>query len=221
MTNLEQALVTHVARYWMSTILRHSRHVGNGGLWSHTRRYTPHMTLQTSVYIATTLDGFIARAGGSLDWLEHDSGEADYGFNAFMTSIDCLVIGRITFEKVLGFGDWPYSGKHVIVPSTNLSNNDIPEELRAGVEVVNGNPADLLAALEARGFKHAWVDGGDTIQRFLRAGLIDEITISRIPILIGNGIPLFGVIDGDIRLSHVSTTSFDSGLVQSLYRVCG
>ncbi|MCH7594797.1 MAG: dihydrofolate reductase [Chloroflexi bacterium] len=179
------------------------------------------MALQTSVCIATTLDGFIAAAGGSLDWLEHDSGEADYGFNAFMTSIDSVVLGRVTFEKVLGFGGWPYSGKHVIVPSGALTSDDIPPELRAEVEIVNNEPAGLLATLESRGFQHAWVDGGKTIQRFLRAGLIDEITISRIPILIGNGIPLFGVIDSDIRLSHVSTTSFDSGLVQSLYRVGG
>ena len=180
------------------------------------------MALQTSVYIATTLDGFIAAADGSLDWLEHDSGEADYGFNAFMTSIDSVVLGRITFEKVLGFGGWPYSGKHVIVPSGALTSDDIPPELRAEVEIVNNEPAGLLATLESGGGgQHAYVDGGGTIQPFLRAGLIDEITISRIPILIGNGIPLFGVIDGDIRLSHVSTTSFDSGLVQSLYRVGG
>ena len=177
------------------------------------------MRPKTSVYIATTLDGFIARADGSLDWLEHDSGSDDYGFKAFTSSIDSMVLGRATYEQVLGFGEWPYTGKHVIVPSSTLTADDVPEALRAEVEIVDDEPSGLLAGLSSQGFKHAWVDGGRTIQRFLQDGLIDEITISRIPILIGEGIPLFGVLSSDIKLKHVETASFDSGLVQATYRV--
>ncbi|MDA1257876.1 MAG: dihydrofolate reductase family protein [Chloroflexi bacterium] len=178
------------------------------------------MKPKTSVYIATSVDGFIARPDGGLDWLEHDSGNDDYGFHGFIASVDSMILGRATYEQVLGSGvEWPYTGKHVIVPSTTLSAGDVPEELRGEVEIASGEPSELLAILERQGFKHAYVDGGVTIQRFLRAGMIDELTITYIPVLIGDGIPLFGALDGDIKVRHLSTNSFDSGIVQSLYQV--
>lgn len=177
------------------------------------------MRPKTSVYIATSLDGFIARTDGSLDWLEIDTGGDDYGFKAFMESIDSMVLGRATFQQVLGFGEWPYAGKHVVVPSSSLTSDDVPEHLRPEVEITNGEPAELLDLLETGGYKHSWVDGGKTIQRFLRDRLIDEVTISTIPVLIGEGIPLFGALETDINLKHLSTQAFDSGLVQSTYEV--
>lgn len=177
------------------------------------------MRPKTSVYIATSLDGFIARPDGSLDWLEIDPGADDYGFKTFMDSIDSMVLGRTTFQQVLGFGEWPYAGKHVVVPSSTLTDDDVPEHLRAEVEIANGSPSDLLELLETQDYTHAWVDGGKTIQRFMRAGLIGEIIISRIPVLIGTGIPLFGDLPGDIDLNHTQTSSFASGLVQSHYEV--
>ena len=178
------------------------------------------MRPKTSVYIATSLDSFIARPDDSLDWLEHDAGGDDYGFKAFMDSVDSMILGRATYQQVLGFdGDWPYTGKHVIVPSSTLTNHDIPEERRTDVEIVNADPGGLLTVLEKQGHTHAWIDGGKTIQRFLNDGLIDEITVSRIPVLIGQGIPLFAALDSDIKLNHVDTASYASGVVQSKYRV--
>ena len=198
-------------------------------------RHTPgkvqDMPTKTSVYIATSLDGFIARPDGSLDWLDgsgdnetndhpetQSSGE-DYGFKDFMDRIDSMILGRTTFQQVLKFGEWPYAGKHVIVPSSTLSPEEVPERLQPEVKIANGEPSELLSLLDIGGYKHAWIDGGKTIQRFLRAGLIDEITVSRIPVLIGAGIPLFGELVRDVDLEHAQTSCFDSGLVQSRYRV--
>jgi|TARA_B110000263_G_C15062655_1_gene398181 dihydrofolate reductase len=178
------------------------------------------MSTKTSVYITTSHDGFIARTDGSRDWLEHDAGEDDYGFKAFMDSIDSMVLGRTTYQQFLSFDvEWPYVGKHVIVPSSTLTNDDVPEERQTDVDIVNTDPAGLLTVLATQGYKHAWIDGGKTVQSFLNDGLIDEITVSRIPVLIGQGIPLFGVLDSDMKLNHVDTVSYASGVVQSKYRV--
>ena len=174
---------------------------------------------ETSVYIATTLDGFIARPDDELDWLEHDSLGEDYGFQRFKETLDALVLGRRTYEKVLGFGvEWPYAGLKTMVWSRKLIDDDVPAELRdQGVEVSALHPPELLADLGARGLKHAWIDGGAMVQAFLAAGEVDVITISRIPILIGQGLPLFGALPADMRLEHLNTTAFESGVVQSSY----
>jgi dihydrofolate reductase len=128
------------------------------------------------------------------------------------------VIGRKTFETVLTFGSWPYGEKPVFVLSTCALARTPPG---AVVELMAGAPTDIVAQLSARGFRHIYVDGGITIQSFLRAGLIHRLIITRVPVLIGAGIPLFGALERDIRLKHVATRQYASGLVQSEYVVAG
>jgi dihydrofolate reductase len=177
--------------------------------------------VETSVYIATTLDGFIARPDDGIDWLEHDSGGEDYGYQRFRDTLDTLVLGRRSYDKVLSFGvPWPYAGLRTVVWSRTLTTEDIPAALREeGVEVSALPPSRLLAELAGRGLKHAWIDGGATVQAFLAAGEIDVISVTRMPILIGQGLPLFGALPADMRLDHLNTTAFTSGVVQSSYAV--
>ena len=181
--------------------------------------------MKASVYIATSLDGFIARENGDLDWLPGSDGEAadsddnqdDFGFKAFMDSVDVLVMGRNTYDKVLSFGQWPYGNKRVIVLSRTLTeiSSDVPET----VELRSSSPVELVQELQEAGANHLYIDGGKTIQGFLNAGLIQELIITRVPVLIGRGAPLFGPVEKDVMLQHVETRSFDNGFVQSKYRV--
>jgi dihydrofolate reductase len=171
--------------------------------------------VEASVFIATSLDGFIARADGAIDWLPPGGGEP-HGYDEFMATVDALVIGRKTFETVLTFDTWPYGEKPVFA----LSSRPLaPAPLGAVVERMSGDPAEIVSQLAARGIRHVYVDGGITIQRFLEAGLIQRLIITRIPVLIGDGIPLFGVTQRDIALKHVATRQYASGLVQSEYTV--
>lgn len=172
--------------------------------------------MRASVFIATSLDGFIARPDGGLDWLPIGGGEP-HGYAEFIASVDALVIGRGTFETVLAFDEWPYGGKPVVVLSTTLSEVTVPPG--AVCEVMSGDPSEIVARLARRGLKHLYVDGGVTIQRFLEAGLIQRMTITRIPVLLGAGIPLFGALSRDVWLEHVATRSFAGGMVQSEYVV--
>ena len=178
------------------------------------------MSIKASVFIATSLDGFIARANGDLDWLtgvQSASTEQDYGYEEFINTVDTIVVGRNTFERVLTFDTWPYSGKKVVVLSSRPSA--VPPHLVDSVEWLSLPPQQLVERLAAQGATHLYVDGGKTIQGFLNAGLIDELTITRVPILIGTGLPLFGPLDHDVRLTHTATQQFESGFVQSKYRV--
>ncbi len=172
--------------------------------------------MTASVFIATSVDGFIARPNGDLDWLPAGGGEP-HGYNEFIASVDALVIGRKTFEKVLTFEVWPYGDKRVVVLSSR------PVDLSAAgegvVEQMGGPPAEIASQLAASGARHLYVDGGITIQRFLRAGLIQRLIITRVPVLIGDGVPLFGTLPRDLRLRHVMTRHYASGLVQSEYAV--
>lgn len=178
------------------------------------------MSAKYLAFIASSLHGFIARRNGDLDWLpEPGDSTEDYGYSEFISSIDTLVIGRNTFEKVLTFGDWPYPGKRVVVLSSTLNRDDIPEMIRGEVELYSGSIESLTGFLESSGVNGVYVDGGQAIQSFIKAGKINEITITYIPVLIGSGISLFGDVDHDIKLEHVSTQSFESGLVQSTYRI--
>ena len=169
-----------------------------------------------SVFIGTSVDGFIARPDGALDFLPEGGGEP-HGYNEFFASVDTLVIGRKTFETVLTFPEWPYGDKPVVVLSSQLL--DLSKVRGGKVEQMQGPPRDIVAKLEERGFRHAYVDGGVTIQRFLREGLIQRLVITRVPVLIGEGIPLFGSLTRDVRLEHVQTQHYASGLVQTEYRV--
>ena len=171
--------------------------------------------MKTSVFCGISVDGFLARHDGTLDFLEH-GGQEPHGYEEFMAEIDILVWGRNTYEVVLGFGgDWPF-----LKPVVVLSSNEIKTPpTGAAVEHLSGDPKDIITQLEARGFEHAYVDGGITIQRFLRAGLIDRLIATRVPVLIGEGIPLFGSLDRDILLEHVETRTYKTGLVRTEYRI--
>ncbi len=171
--------------------------------------------MKASVFVGTSLDGFIARANGELDFLPAGGGEP-HGYDEFMATVDALVIGRKTFDTVLTFGSWPYGEKPVFVLSARAL---APAPAGAVVERMSGAPADIVAQLAARGIRHIYVDGGITIQRFLQAGLIHRLIITRVPVLIGGGIPLFGAVERDIPLKHVGTREYASGLVQSEYVV--
>lgn len=177
------------------------------------------MPLRCSVYVATSVDGFIARPDGDIDWL-HDPVYAEaplqgLTYEAFTATVDVLVMGRHTFETVCAFETWPYEGQDVLVLTSN--EGVVPPHLKETVRTASGSPAEIVAMLEAEGKQHAYIDGGLTIQRFLRAGLIDDITITRIPILLGQGIPLFGALDADVHLRLVESTPSDNGFVQVRY----
>jgi dihydrofolate reductase len=168
-----------------------------------------------SVFVGTSVDGFIARPDGTFDFLPADGGEP-HGYLEFMASVDALVIGRHTYETVLAFPEWPYGDKRVVV----LSSRPLDLSAAAGpVEQMHGAPADIVAQLAATGANHLYVDGGITVQQFLRAGLVDRIIITRVPVLIGQGIPLFGSLPHDVLLRHIATRQFPSGLVQSEYTI--
>jgi len=175
---------------------------------------------KSSVFIATSLDGYIARKDGSLDWLDAASATVtkgeDCGYDNFINSVDALVMGRHSFEKVLSFGDWQYD-KKVFVLSSVIK--DVPNELTDKVEIKSGSPTEIVASIRARGYKNLYIDGGITIQRFLEEGLITNMTITVIPIILGGGIPLFGQRNRDIVLEHIASKSYDFGFVQSTYKV--
>jgi dihydrofolate reductase len=172
--------------------------------------------MTVSIFIGTSVDGFIARPNGGLDFLPPGGGEP-HGYDEFMAGVDAIVIGCKTFETVLTFADWPYGDKRVVVLSSR------PVDLSAArggvVEQMAGSPADIVSKLAASGCHNLYVDGGFTIQGFLRAGLIQRIIITRVPVLIGDGIPLFSTLQRDIQLRHVATQCYPSGLVKTEYHV--
>jgi len=173
------------------------------------------------VFIATSLDGYIARRDHQLDWLmKYHTAEEDHGYTSFMDSVDGLVMGRGTYETVLSFGDWPYP-KPVVVMSKTLVPGDIPDRVKDKVRLTDLDPVDLMESLEQDGWSRAYIDGGSVIQSFIRRGLIDDFILTTVPILIGDGIRLFGEIDKDVDLEYVETKSFKSGLVQARYRIKG
>lgn len=171
--------------------------------------------MKLSVFVGTSLDGFIARKNGDYDFLPVDGGEP-HGYDEFIASVDTVVMGRNTLEVVLKLPSWPYGDKRVVV----LSHRPLGLSRIAGrVEQMSGDPDQIVRQLEAAGAQHVYVDGGVTVQEFLRAGKIHRVTITRVPVLIGEGIPLFGSVARDIRLRHVGTRQYKSGLVTSDYEV--
>jgi len=163
-----------------------------------------------------SVDGFLARPNHALDFL-HTGEKVPHGFEEFYDSVDVVVIGRRTYEVVLTFGQWFYGKKPVMVLSSRPL--DFSAVKGAVVEQMSGDPAEIAAQLKARGFKHAYIDGGMTIQRFLAAGVINRLVITRVLVLIGEGIPLFGPLPHDISLHHVATRTYQRGLVQSEYEI--
>jgi dihydrofolate reductase len=172
--------------------------------------------MKVSVFVGVSVDGFLARCDGRLDFLDA-GGSEPHGFEEFFATVDALVIGRNTFEVVLAFPEWPYGDKRVVV----LSSQSLDLTALSGkpVEQMSGDPAAIIARLAAEGVRHIYVDGGITIQRFMRAGLVNSLTVTRVPILIGEGIPLFGSLPHDVLLRHVATRTYAGGLVQSDYEI--
>ncbi len=172
--------------------------------------------MKVTVFVGTSVDGFIARPNGELDFLDAGGGEP-HGYDEFIATVDALVIGRNTFETVLQFPSWPYGEKRVVVLSSRPL--DLSATPAGTVEQMSGDPAGIVAKLASRGMDHLYVDGGITIQRFLRAGLVDRLVITRVPVLIGQGIPLFAALPHDIPLRHLATQHYPGGLVKTEYEV--
>jgi len=184
--------------------------------------------MKCSVYIATSVDGFIAKKDGSVDWLhsagnpEADMGnQADMGFADFMASVDCMVMGRKCMEMISSMNltpeQWPYGDTRIIVLSNTLK--EAPDNVKGKVEMYSGDLNDLIAKLGNDGFKHAYIDGGTTIQAFINLGLIAEMTITRAPVLLGEGIALFGKINRDIKLEQAQATAFANDFIQEKFVV--
>ena len=177
--------------------------------------------MKLSVFIASSLDGYIARENGDIDWLmkfntKIPDGE-DCGYSEFMKSIDILVLGRNTFNKVLEFGEWSYKDKKVIVMTR--SHVIIPENIQNCVSIFSDSPVELVKMLKNSKIKGIYIDGGLIIQSFIQENLIDDITITMIPILIGGGKSLFGSIKDDIQLSLIDVKQYDFGAVQLKYQL--
>ena len=168
------------------------------------------------VYIAASIDGYIATVDGDVDWLHEvpNPDNDDYGYSEFMENIDALVMGRNTFEKVLTFGDWFYK-KKVFVMSSSLT--EVPDGLKGKVEILSGSLSGVLSEIESQGFKSLYIDGGKLIQSFLYEDLIDELIVTRIPILLGGGIPLFGKLNSPLRFTHIETKIHNDALVMTRY----
>lgn len=169
------------------------------------------------VYIATSADGFIATLDGGIDWLMEipNPDKSDFGFAAFMDSIDALVMGRKTYEKVLSFDcEWPYS-KKVFVLSKTLK--EVDSSLKEKAEVINGELTEVVSQLHQAGYKKLYIDGGKTIQSFLKEDLIDEMIITSVPVTLGKGIPLFVNTEHESRFKLNSSETFNNGMVKNNY----
>ncbi len=170
------------------------------------------------VYIATSLDGFISAPDGGLDWLSsvpNPSGD-DLGFSDFMTRIDAIVMGRVTFETVVGFGSgWPYPVPGIVLSSTMST---APEGFADKVQFASGSPQDIVRLAKGLGFESLYIDGGKTIQGFLQADLIDELIVTEVPILLGGGERLFGLLDHPLMFELVGVETLLGQLVQKRFR---
>lgn len=173
------------------------------------------MKARNRVFIATSIDGFIADRDGQIDWL-HDIPSAegeDMGYAQFMAASDALVMGRNTFEKVPGFDiPWPYE-KPVFVLSNNLKT--IPEQLQDKVQIVSGPLEEVLVGIHQQGYRQLYIDGGKCIQSFLAADLIDEMILTTIPVLLGSGLPLFGELEQKLKFDCRESKVYFDAVVQS------
>jgi dihydrofolate reductase len=172
--------------------------------------------IKLSVFCGVSVDGFLARPDHRVDFLDTHEHEP-HGYEEFVGSVDVVVMGRNTYQFVVSYGEWVYGNKPVVVLSSRAL--DFSWIKQGAVEQMSGEPAKIVEQLEARGYRHAYIDGGVTIQRFLAAGLMDRMIISSVPVLIGSGMPLFGPVPRDIHLRHIATRTFRSGLVQNEYEV--
>ncbi len=175
--------------------------------------------VSTHVFIAVSLDGYIARQDGDIDWLlQRDDPTEDHGYTAFIADKEWIVMGRGSYEKVLTFKEWPYD-RPVLVLSRQLADTPVPEALKGKLQFSRLTPKDVLNDLAAQNVQRVYLDGGQVIQSFLREGLVADMVITTVPVLLGSGKPLFGSLSRDINLTLLSSRSFPSGLVQSHYRL--
>ena len=171
--------------------------------------------MKTIVYIGTSLDGFIARQNGDIDWLtQFANDDAIRAYEEFMSRVDAIVIGKGTFEKVLTFPSWPYNLDAFLLSTTI---KQLPAIVEGKITLLSMKPKEVMAYLSDKGYSNAYIDGGKVIQGFLNDDLIDELIISKLPILIGSGIPLFGHLDVDLRFTHIKTEVHKNGIVRSHY----
>jgi dihydrofolate reductase len=174
-----------------------------------------------AVFVGTSLDGFIARTDGNIDWLHEANllvpAGQDCGFSAFMASVDALLIGRKTFDVASSFDKWPYGETPVYVLSRTLKS--LPSTAPSSVALISGTPDEVVALLGTKGHKKVYLDGGETTQLFLAAGLVSEITLTTLPVLIGSGRRIFGPLPNDLKLKHIGTEAYPFGFVQSRYAV--
>lgn len=171
------------------------------------------------VFIATSIDGYIARSDGDIDWLlSRDDPAEDHGYADFIADKAMIVMGRGTYEKALSFDAWAYD-RPVLVLSKQLAGTPVPDALQGKLRFSSLSPAETMDELAHQGVGKVYVDGGQLVQSFLRAGLITDIVLTTVPVLIGAGKPLFGALPRDIDLALLSCRSFPSGLVQSTYLV--
>ena len=176
------------------------------------------MEKKNIVFIAKSLDGFIAGKNGELEWLHSipNPENIDMGFNKLMEEIDAIIMGRTTYETVIGFGgEWPYN-KHVFVLSNSLKS--VPGRLDKKVTLINGTPNEILDKIHNKGFFKLYIDGGRTVQNFIKEDLIDELRITTIPILLGGGFPLFGALENPLEFEHIESKLFLNQVVQNHYR---
>ena len=171
-----------------------------------------------SVFIATSIDGYIAKKNNDIDWLTKfspptdENEDKDCGFSKFFSSVDVLVMGRNSYDVVSHFDLWPYEGKRVIVLSSTLTC--VCEQ----AELFKGDITQLIKKLHSDGIKHIYVDGGATISQFMNMGLVDQLIISIIPVVLGSGIPLFSKINNDKWCQLDSSQVYSNGLVQLRYK---
>ncbi len=186
--------------------------------------------MKCSVYIAMSADGYIATPDGGVEWLDNaandESGDrgsfGDGGFSDYLDSVDCMVMGRNTMEKIAGFylspEEWPY--REIPIYALSRTIKEVPKSLPVSVTIYSGDIPDLLDQLKRDGREHAYVDGGATITSFLRLGLIDEICVSQAPVLLGDGLPLFGKFGKTVRLIDAKATAYSNDFIQWKYKVC-
>ena len=181
-----------------------------------------------SVFIATSTDGYIATEDGGIEWLEAagkkdvDMGDnQDMGFNTFIESVDCMIMGRKCMDKISSFNipleHWPYASARVIALSNTVKK--APENLHGKVEMYSGDLLELTNRLESEGFKHAYIDGGSTITSFIKLKLITHLHLTRAPVLIGGGIPLFGKFETHVVLENAEVVAYPNDFITTKYKV--
>lgn len=184
--------------------------------------------MKCSVFIATSADGYIATLDGGVDWL-HTAGNPDadmgnnqdMGFSSFVQSVDCMIMGRKCMEVISGMDlpseQWPYGDTHIVVLSSTIK--EPPENLSGKVKMVSGDILTLIKKLKRSGYTHAYVDGGATITSFLNLKLINRMTITKAPVLLGEGVPLFGRITQKVKLKNAQANAFPNEFIQIKYDV--